>query len=64
MEKRRAVRDKSKTRPRKSELIRARAAAEVGFELLATATISSDVERTERKKGQRRTEHALLLEVP
>ena len=41
-----------------------RTAAEVGFELLATATISSDVERTERKKGQRRTEHALLLEVP
>ena len=41
-----------------------RAALDVGFELLATATIRSELERTERAKGQRRTEHALLLQAP
>lgn len=40
------------------------AAADVGFELLATATIAATVERTARQKGQRRTEHAVLLEAP
>lgn len=40
-----------------------RAAEEVGFTLLGSASISATVERTARAKGQRRTEHALLLEA-
>lgn len=39
------------------------AAEESGFKLLASATISSTLERTQRRKGTRRTEHALLLET-
>ena len=41
-----------------------RVAAEAsGWRLLASATISSELERTQRRKGTRRTEHALLLET-
>ena len=42
----------------------ARAAADVGFELLASATVRSELEITKRAKGMRRTEHAVLLQAP
>jgi hypothetical protein len=35
----------------------------VGFTVLGSASIFATVERTARAKGQRRTEHALLLEA-
>lgn len=41
------------------------AAEHVGLQLLASATIAStQLERSARKKGKRRPEHAILLEVP
>ena len=36
---------------------------QAGFALLGSATICATVERTARAKGQRRTEHAVLLEA-
>ena len=40
------------------------AAAKVGFDLVAGATISSSVlDLEERQRGQRRTEHALLFKA-
>ena len=37
--------------------------SQVGFRVLGSASISATLERTARAKGQRRTEHAVLLEA-
>ena len=42
----------------------AQAAEDVGLKLLASATIESTAQRGQRKRGQRRPEHILLIESP